>query len=79
MRGAPESTDRPLILPPKAAPAPAPAPAEVWKPTDTKGIEVNQRGQQRTKLPLPPAAPYVFPTWPLFNKKLSGHQRPAQE
>lgn len=50
MRTTPEPLERPLVLPPK--PAPAPSQGETWKPTDTPGIERGQGGKLRTNLPL---------------------------
>ena len=64
MRNAPgEPTDSPLVIPADRAPEPRQQPqGEVWKPSGTPGIEVNQAGQQRTNLPLPAAAPW-FGVW----------------
>ncbi len=51
MRQINEATELPLILPPKASPQPVQKPAEVWKKTDTPGIEINQQGNRRTRVP----------------------------
>jgi hypothetical protein len=62
MRSTPESTDEPLVLPPKPPPAPASGPT--WRSTDTKGIERSDDGRLRTNSPPPspvwaPAVPVV--------------------
>lgn len=49
MRSTPEPQDRPLVIPPKPAPAPA---QDRWTPQGG-GIERNQDGKLRTNVPLP--------------------------
>ena len=52
MRHTPEPQDRPLNLPAKATPQPVQKPAESWKKTDREGVEIDQDGNRRTKLPF---------------------------
>ena len=48
----PNEPSNDFVLPAKQPTAPAPKP-EVWRKTDTPGIEVNQDGMRRTDVPLP--------------------------
>lgn len=54
MRSTPEPSDH-FVIPKQPEKTPPAKPAEVWKPTDSKGIERNAEGQLRTNIPLPPA------------------------
>lgn len=52
MKSTNEPTDIPLIIQTNRTPEPAQSIPE-WKPTETKGIEQNSKGELRTNTPNP--------------------------